>query len=474
MKNKEISGPNSKFHIPYSRQRGQSTLEIIIAVTILFAGLTAAIMSLFGSQSLSLDSQQASSALRIAQTEIEKIESLARYDFAAIVSSSSTQEEFTKEITVVAVSTSTKQVTVKIFWRTDPLRLQDLELVTQVTDWQSSAASGGDTGGGGLTGDWNNPRTLGSIDLGAGISATDLDVVTKMVYMTGTAAAASKNDFFIVNATDGENPYIVSNINTTNQGLLALDVAGNYAFAANNNDDDDKQLQVIDITNKADPILATEYTLPGATENALSIFYSNAKIYIGTEENSGPEFFVVDVSTPISPVSLGSYEVGADVNKIRVSGNTAYLATSNNSKELLVLDVSDPASISEVGSFNSPGNEDATSAYLVGSKIYLGRAAGSSDELRVVSISTPSSPQSLGTKNIGDDVNGVAVRDVLAFVGTSDSNEEFQVWNISNPLNMAKVSSFNFPQIASGIDYEDNLVYVSVRSNDALRIITSQ
>ena len=34
-------------------------------------------------------------------------------------------------------------------------------------------------------------------------------------------------------------------------------------------------------------------------------------------------------------------------------------------------------------------------------------------------------------------------------------------------------SSFNFPQVATGVDYEDNLVYVSVRSNDALRIITS-
>ncbi|GAH25486.1 unnamed protein product, partial [marine sediment metagenome] len=46
-------------------------------------------------------------------------------------------------------------------------------------------------------------------------------------------------------------------------------------------------------------------------------------------------------------------------------------------------------------------------------------------------------------------------------------------WNISNPGNIELWSSFNFPQVATGIDYEDNVVYVSVRSNDALRIITS-
>ena len=459
-------------------RKGQSTLEIIIAITVLAAGITAAILALFGGQSLSLDSQEANVALRIAQMEIEKIESQARYDFTGITSSSSTEAEFTKNITVVSVSTSTKRVTVRLSWRTDPLRLQDLELVTHVTDWQGSAASGGDTGGGGLTGDWANPRTLGSIDLGPGVSATDLDVVSKMVYMSGEASASSKPDFFIVNATDGENPYIVSNLNTTNQGLEALDVAGNYVYAANNNNADDKQLQVIDITDKANPSLLAEYTLPDSTEKGISIFYSNQKAYVGTEKNGGPEFFIVDVSTPANPVSLGSKEIGYDVNAIQVSGNTAYIATPDD-KELKILNVSDPANITVVGEYNVVGScEDGKSMYLVGIKLYFGRTepCGHDDhhKFSILDITNASNVSSLGSTNIGADVNGIVVRDTLAFIGTDDPNKEFQVWNISNPASTTQISSFNFPQVASGVDYEDNLVYVSVRSNDALRIITSQ
>ena len=70
-------------------------------------------------------------------------------------------------------------------------------------------------------------------------------------------------------------------------------------------------------------------------------------------------------------------------------------------------------------------------------------------------------------------LNDLVVRDYLAFLATSDSNRAFQVWNITDPSNITFWSSLQFPQVATGIDYEDNLVYVSVRSNDALRIITS-
>ncbi|MEK9180394.1 MAG: hypothetical protein AAB897_03205 [Patescibacteria group bacterium] len=453
---------------------GQSTLEIIIAVTILMAGIIAAIIAIFGGQSLSLDSQESTIALRIAQREIEKVESQARYDFAAIISSSSTEDEFIKNITVTSLSTSTKEVTVQITWRTDPLRLQELTLVTHITDWQSSAASGGDTGGGGLTGDWNNPRTLGSIDLGPGASATDLDVLNKLVYISSVAAAQSKEDFYIINVEDGQNPYIVSNI-STGPGLNGVDVAGNYAYVAQ--DKTTKQLQVIDITDKANPSLATELTLAdvsGVNAIGWSIFYQSEKIYIATKQATGPELHVIDVSSPTAPVEIGSYEVGADVNEIRVVGNTAYLATSDDSAELLVLNVSDPAAISLINSFNPAGSEDGKSVYLVGTKLYLGRETGQSDELRVLDVSNPASIQILGTKNITYDVTGILVRDYLAFITTSAPNEEFQVWNITDPANITKVSGFNFPQVANGIDYEDNLVYVAVRSNDALRIITSQ
>ena len=458
------------------RARGQSTLEIIIAITVLAAGIIAAIMMLFGGQSISIDSQTSSIALRMAQSELELIESRSHYDFAGIVSASTTEGEFTRELIVEELDANTKEVTVRVSWRTDPLRLQNIELTTLITGWQEEEALGGDTGGGGLAGDWNNPRTLGTVNLAppAGIQATDLDVLNKIIYISVVHGAESSNDFFVVNAEDGENPYIVANINT-GSGLNALDAVLDYVFAAHNKIS--SQLQVIDATNKTNPLLVAELTLPGASGSGAvgwSLFFYNNMVYMGTKSATGPEFHIIDVSAPTSPVHLGSFEVGADINEIRVVGSTAFLATSDDQKELLMLDVSDPAAISEAGFLDAPGSRDAKSLFLTGTTLYLGRVTGQNDDLRLLDVSNPAMPATLGTVNIGHDVTGLVVRDYLVFMTTSASNEEFQVWNISDPANAFKVSGFNFPQVANGIDYEDNLVYVAVRSNDGLRIITSQ
>jgi len=116
--------------------------------------------------------------------------------------------------------------------------------------------------------------------------------------------------------------------------------------------------------------------------------------------------------------------------------------------------------------------------WLVGNKLYLGRLIGGNHiehhEFHIFDISTSTAILDLGSKDIAANVNGVLTRDYLAFLATDDPNKELQIWEISNPANINLWASFNFPQVATDIDYEDNFVYVSVRSNDALRIITSQ
>lgn len=479
MTKKVISYQSSVISSPRYARLGQATLEIIIALTILTIALTSAVLVVFSGQSVSIDAQESNLALRLAQRNIENMVASSTDYFSSLTSSTSTQGEFTKNIIVTSINSTTKQVVSRVSWKTDLQRTQNVELVTLVTDWRAVQNTGGDTGGGGLTGDWTNPRTLGSTDLGAGVSATDVDAVNKIVYMTGEASSASKKDFFVIDATDGDNPAVIGSINTTNQGLKALDVAGNYAYAANNNSADDKQLQVIDISSSTNPVLAVEYTLPGAEENGISIFYLSNKIYIGTnKDDDGPEFFIVDVSTPTIPVSLGSKEVGESVKAIVVSGNLAYITTPND-KEIKIYNISNPANITLVGEYNITGScEDGKSLYLVGVKLYAGRTepCGHDDhhKFSILDISNASSVASLGSTNIGADVNGVVVRDYLAFLATNDSNKEFQAWNISNPASLSQISSFNFPQVAEALDYENNLVYVAVRSNDGLRIITSQ
>ncbi|KKU91286.1 MAG: LVIVD repeat protein [Candidatus Jorgensenbacteria bacterium GW2011_GWA1_48_11] len=469
---------------------GQSLVDILIGLAIISLGISMATILVLGGQSVLVDRGNATEARALARAGVEGAVLYVKNNWNGVsdgnyglgfangiwqlANSSDTQSIFNRVINVSTTAADQKQIKSIVSWLASPTRQLSVEQDTLVTNWNVIETSGGDAGGGGLSGDWQNPRTLGTIDLGPGNSATGLDVKNKIVYLSAQASDPKKPDFYVVDATDGGNPFVASSSNT-GPGLLSVDAAGDYAYAGNS--DDDGQLQVIDVSNINSPVLVASYELPGVSGSGAvgnTVFYDNQKIYLGTKRATGPEFHVIDVSNPLSPIEMGSYEVGADINDIYVLDNTAYLATANDGEEVLVLDVANPASISEVGGFNAVSGEDGKSVYLVGNKLYLGRTSGSNDFV-IADASVLQSIQQLSSNNLGGvSVNGIVTRDYLAFLATSDSNSEFQIWNIASSTAPALWSEFNFPQVATSIDYEDNVVYVSVRSNDALRIITSQ
>lgn len=430
-----------------------------------------------GSQSISLDTELNNQAIYLARQAIEKARADGRNSFNSVVSASTTESVFLKELFVENIGSYEKKVISRVSWKTSPLRNQKIELTTIVSDWKAVLTTGGDTGGSGVSGNWRNPMTLGSVDLGPGNSANDIDVLNKIVFLAVEASDSKKPDFYIVDATNGQNPVIRSTLNT-GPGLNALDVAFNYAYAANKSVDG--QLQIIDVSNLSSPSLITTFKLPGVSGSGAvgnSIFYHNKKIYIGTKKATGPEFFVIDATNPSSPIFLGSKEINANVNKIIVKENLAYIATSDQ-QELKVLNVSDPANIIQIGGFDADGeSEDGKSISIDSSKLYLGRLVGGNHtnhhELYILDIASTTNILGLGSKDIAADINGIIGRDNFVFLATGDSNKEFQVFDASNPANITLWSSFNFPQIATGIDFEDNTVYISIRSNDAFRIITS-
>ncbi|MBI4086217.1 MAG: hypothetical protein HY433_03200 [Candidatus Liptonbacteria bacterium] len=459
---------NQKSKVVALGRRGQSTVEIIIALMILTVAMASAIMVIFGGQSLSVDSAESSIALRLAERDLESISAQARYDFNNLASSTTAQNEFTRNVIVQTVSANTKQVTARVVWSTDPLRTQAVELVTLVSNWQGVQQTGGDTGGSPPSGNWQNPRTLGTVDLGSGNQATDLDVKSKVVYMTATAASANKPDFFIINATDGQNPFVVSSINTGN-GLNSVDVAGNYAYVAGV--DDSKEFQVIDVSNVSAPSVVATLNLAGNAD-ALTVFYFNGYAYIGLASGAAQEFQIINVSNPLSPSLVsGLSSAGGEINDIYVFNKRAYLGTEDGTRGMVVIDVASSTAPSVLGSMNA-GGEHVYSVYVQQSESAV--TVGGKEKLFMANASNSASITTLGSGTISDKVRDIVTVNPYAFLGTEDSNKEFQVWNVSNPVTPTLWSSFNFPQVATGVDYEDNIVYVSVRSNDALRIITSQ
>ena len=306
---------------------------------------------------------------------------------------------------------------------------------------------------------------MGSVDLGPGNKATDLDVKNKIVYLSATADAQAKPDFFIVNATNGQSPFIVSSINT-GKGLNGVDVAGNYAYVVG--EDDAKEFIVIDVSNSSAPIEIVSLNLSGNAD-ALTVFYWNGYAYIGREDGAPQEFLIINVSNPLSPsVVSGLSEVGGEINDIYVFNNRAYLGTEDSGRGMIIVNVSNPASPSVMGSIDV--GDHAYGIYLNNENKTL---TGEKTKFYIVNASSASNMTISGSASIGDKTRDIVSADSLAFLATENPNAEFQVYDISNPASPSLWSSFNFPQMATGIDYEDNIVYVSVRSNDALRIITS-
>lgn len=485
--NKELLiGKKAYLSLPaQTDRRGQTVIEMVIGFALLTLGISFAILLVFGSQSLMIDRENVIRARAMAKEGLNATALIKEADWDSLSSgehgllfsgnswqlngTSDISGNLTRKVKVFSVDDNTKRVESEVSWQTDPIRNQKVTLVTLFTNWKNATPppDSEDTGGSGISGDWTNPRTLGSLNLGPGLEPTGLDVRNKIVYMSARASNQNSPDFLIVNATNGDNPVLISSLHT-GPGLMAVDSTEGFAYAAN--DDVNAQLQIINTSNLASPTLTSSYKIPGVSGSdgtGLSVFYTGSRVYLGLKKTTGPEFHIINVSNPTAPVLVGSYEVDDNVNDIYVAGDTAYLATDKGNAGLMVLNVSDGENIALLGQNYS---SDTKSVYYISASLVL---LGPGQDLYAANASNPANITTLGSINAGNTVNAISVRETLVFAGTSNSNREFQVINITNPANPTLHSFFNFPQVATGVDYEDNLVYVSVRSNDGLRIITS-
>jgi hypothetical protein len=226
----------------------------------------------------------------------------------------------------------------------------------------------------------------------------------------------------------------------------------------------------------------------GSNPQAQVVYYYDHKLYLGFDRTAGPEFHVFDVTNPASPTWLGSREMNHNVNNIIVRGDYAYLAMTTsdaNDKELAIVDVSDPTDIlphfvsgdPEEWGYNASGIEDGLSLALIGNKLYLGREAGTAAEhdFFILDVSLPTSTLPvLGSMALRSDIIQIRIADRFAFLGTSKTNEEFQIWNIVNPANLSLVKAYNFGNnVKQGFDYEPDFIYATGQSTPNFQILYS-
>ena len=145
--------------------KGSSILEVLIAIAVLTLGISAAIMLVFGNQSLQVDNDTNSEALYKAKAILERARASSTVDFLSINSLPSvTSSIYSLKLDVLDLTPCRKEAISTITWSVSPIRPQKIELISDFTDIAGAFAMGGDCDST-SPGDWDYPDTYGDIDL---------------------------------------------------------------------------------------------------------------------------------------------------------------------------------------------------------------------------------------------------------------------------------------------------------------------
>lgn len=442
-----------------------------MAMTILIMVFSSVVLVAYGNQSMLVDSQLSGEALNKAQEILENFQALARQDFKLVNPIVLTPDGiFQKKVDVqTQPDLFTKKVTATISWTGEHKRSLSTELSALVTNFENF--TGGDTCDSVIGGDWTNPVINSFLvtvaDAGAKLA---LDAYKGKLY-AAVSDSASVNAptifvFDLINPLAPSLLALIDNTSTIKTGISDIRAAGKYLYAAKALGPSSGQLQIFDISGALPVQVGADFKVPGVTgvgAQAIgkSIFYKDGYVYLGLAKTAtGPEFNIIDVHNPASPVFVGGFAVGNGVNAIFVKAGHAFLATPN-SEELIILDVSNPYHLSQIGVFDAPDSVgNGKSFYFVGNSLYFGRTVTASNpEFYILNITDPAAVLPLGSQEISDSINGLITRDYLSFLLT---NSQLQIWrtdNVSGIVSYAAPLALPSGGTGNSLDCEGNYLY---------------
>jgi len=445
-----------------------SLVEIVLAIG-LFSAL---VLAMSGGFAFAIQSTQIfaikNKASSIAEEGLEAVRSIRNESFANLVDgnyglsqsgnkwifsgTSDTVGSYTRVIQIATADSTTKTVLSTVAW-SSPV-VGSVSYLTYLTNWQRVVNPA-----------WSSPFLASTLNL------TNTSV--------GNKVAVSGNYAFVVRATGSPN-FVVVNISnsaaptevfstTLTGGLTDIFISGNFAYITS--DDDNAELRIMNITTPTAPSVTTTLNMAG-TDNASSVFVQGTKAYVG--RLTGTEFFILDVSNPlITPTVNGSLSLPNAVNHVYVSGNFAYLATSNTAAELTIVNVTTPSTPVQAGVFNIGVLTTCSSINGVTTTILIGCANGI---MYAINAATPSTPAQLGSFTAGAAINDISLNSAItiAFLGTSSATLEFQAVNISNLASMTIAGSLNAAATIKSLAYDsvrDAVIAVGLNTAGELIII---
>ncbi len=213
-------------------------------------------------------------------------------------------------------------------------------------------------------------------------------------------------------------------------------VAGNYVYIAA----DDYGLMIVNVSDPQHPAEASTFS----TSAADGVAVANGYAYVADGTNG---LRIINVSNPASPSEAGSYAPsGFWATRVAVEGNYAYVAGGYNTGDeatawdgIAVINVSTPASPNHVGTYKMHDQPaypyDITvangKAYLIDYNLF---------RLYIVSVADPQNPAELGYYQTPGWAQAVAVSGNYAYV--ADKARGVRVVDVSDPSTPTEDGSY--------------------------------
>ncbi len=170
---------------------------------------------------------------------------------------------------------------------------------------------------------------------------------------------------------------------------------------------------------------------------------------------------------------VGYYDTPGEAMDICVMnwGGPIYAYVADGNSGLRIIDVSTPSTPTELGHCDTPGTAYGVCIRGVPHQEAFAFIADGNSGLRIIDISNPSNPTEVGHYDTPGTAYGVCLYGAYAYV--ADGNSGLLIIDISNPSNPTEVGHFDTPGTAYGV-WSDGYYAFVADGNSGLRVIDVQ
>ncbi len=309
------------------------------------------------------------------------------------------------------------------------------------------------------------------------IGEMELEGIVQDMAVSGNYAYVVTQSFLkIVDISDLNNPNEIGSVYDVDGSLKSIALSSGYAYVAAAG----AGLKIYDVSDPSNPTFKARYDVNFVTVHDVGIWGNYAICeceYWKFPElpNNIFKIEVIDISDPLAPGLIGSYETaeGYYLQGIDVSGAgyvfTCQYSYDDNTSKMAVIDVAtNPANPVEVGSYVESETRFRGIA-LSGNYAFLGDYE--KGRLVALNISTFSSPSYLGEASAYGDFFEICISGNL--LGTADGSNGFSLFDVSDPSNPSKLGDHDTPGrgfCGNPILVSGDYAYMASR-DDGLRIM---